>query len=237
MRPALARAGGFGDTVVRLDTADVLWAGRVHAAAVADDPVYAAAKRMFDVLFAILLLVVTAPALLIAAMFIGCTSRGPVIFRQTRCGRGGQLFTCYKLRTMVVGAERRRAEVLPLNEASGPVFKARNDPRITAVGRWLRKTSIDELPQLVNVLRGEMTIVGPRPPIPEEVVQYRPWELRRLAVKPGLTCLWQVSGRSEIGFEQWVALDLEYIRRRSFWYDLQIVARTAPAVLSGRGAL
>ncbi len=137
---------------------------------------------------------------------------------------------------MVAGADRMQDDLRPLNEAEGPVFKIRRDPRVTPAGRWLRKLSIDELPQLLNVLRGEMSIVGPRPPLVPEVLQYGEREHGRLAVKPGLTCLWQVSGRSLIGFERWVELDLEYIRRRGFWYDLWLVLRTVPVVVMGKGA-
>ena len=197
---------------------------------------YEAGKRLFDVLLALTLLGISFPLLVLAAILVRCTSAGPVVFRQTRCGRHGQTFTCLKLRTMYVDAERRKGELMHLNEVDGPVFKLRNDPRVTPVGRWLRKASLDELPQLFNVVAGQMSIVGPRPPLPEEVVQYSTLARQRLEVKPGLTCLWQVSGRSMIGFEQWMALDLEYIRRRGFWFDLQIVLRTVPAVLTGRGA-
>jgi lipopolysaccharide/colanic/teichoic acid biosynthesis glycosyltransferase len=197
---------------------------------------YEAGKRLFDVLLALILLAITLPLLLLAAILVRYTSAGPVVFRQTRCGRHGRTFTCLKLRTMYVDAERRKVELMHLNEVDGPVFKLRNDPRVTPVGRWLRKASLDELPQLVNVIVGQMSIVGPRPPLPEEVEQYSPLARQRLEVKPGLTCLWQVSGRSMIGFEQWMALDLEYIRRRGFLFDLQIVLRTVPAVLTGRGA-
>lgn len=200
-------------------------------------PLYEVSKRVFDILFALLLLLVTLPVLLVAAILIRLTSPGPILFRQVRCGKDGKLFVCYKLRTMVDGAEAMQAQLVHLNEMTGPVFKAHNDPRVTPVGRWLRKMSIDELPQLFNVLRGEMSIVGPRPPLPREVVQYGSYERRRLAVKPGLTCLWQVSGRSLLGFEDWVALDLEYIARRSFWYDLLLVLRTIPAVIFARGAM
>ncbi len=198
--------------------------------------VYGVAKRCFDLIFALLLLCFCSPIWLTAALLVKLTSAGPLLYGQTRCGRGGRHFTCYKFRTMHDGAHERRHELLHMNEMSGPVFKVPNDPRVTAIGRRLRKLSIDEIPQLLNVLRGEMSIVGPRPAIPEEVAQYTPRQLGRLGVKPGLTCLWQVSGRSSIGFERWMELDLEYIARRSFWYDLRIVLRTVPAVLSGRGA-
>jgi exopolysaccharide biosynthesis polyprenyl glycosylphosphotransferase len=197
---------------------------------------YTLGKRVFDCALAALLLVATAPLLLVVAALVRLTSPGPVLFRQRRCGQWGREFICYKFRTMVDGAELTRHEFEALNEMDGPVFKIRNDPRVTRVGRFLRRTSIDELPQLWNVLRGDMSIVGPRPPLPEEVARYRPRDFQRLAVVPGLTCLWQIKGRSEIKFDEWVRLDLEYIRRRGFWFDLAIVLRTIPAVLSGRGA-
>jgi lipopolysaccharide/colanic/teichoic acid biosynthesis glycosyltransferase len=159
-----------------------------------------------------------------------------VLFRQTRCGLYGRRFTLYKFRTMVEGAEERLAELQHLNEMDGPVFKSRRDPRVTRLGRLLRKFSLDELPQLWNVLRGDMSLVGPRPPIPDEVARYERWQRRRLSMKPGLTCLWQVSGRNELTFEEWMRLDLEYIDNWSLWLDLKIALKTIPAVLRGRGA-
>ncbi len=210
----------------------------VHQALrVGERPLYDLSKRAFDAAFALTLLVMTLPVSLVAALLVRLSSPGPILFRQVRCGHEGQPFTCYKFRTMVDGASHLREVLRPLNEVDGPVFKMRNDPRITRVGRWLRRLSIDELPQLINVLRGEMSVVGPRPPLPEEVEEYGPREWRRLAVKPGLTCLWQVSGRSLIGFDEWMALDLAYVERRGFWYDVQLVLRTVPAVFTGRGAL
>jgi len=157
--------------------------------------------------------------------------------RQRRIGLNGREFTLYKFRSMVQDAEAQLGQLLALNEMKvGPVFKVKNDPRVTAVGRWLRKTSLDEFPQFWNVLRGEMSIVGPRPPIPAEVQKYERWQRRRLSMKPGITCIWQVSGRSELGFDQWMELDLEYIDNWSLWHDLKILAKTVPAVLTGRGA-
>lgn len=196
----------------------------------------AAAKRLIDVLVSSVLLVLFSPVLLVIVILMKLTMPGPVLFRQERVGRFRRPFVIYKFRSMVPDAEARKIHLLHHNEASGPVFKIRTDPRVTPVGRWLRKLSIDELPQLLNVLAGDMSIVGPRPPIPDEVAQYVSWQRGRLAVKPGLTCLWQVSGRSLLGFEEWVRLDLEYIRRRSFWFDLVLVVRTVPAVLRARGA-
>jgi lipopolysaccharide/colanic/teichoic acid biosynthesis glycosyltransferase len=193
-------------------------------------------KRLLDVLGAAVALVVASPLLLLAAIAIKLESRGPVLYRSTRVGRGGRPFTFLKLRSMVHDADRHRHRLKHLNECDGPVFKMNRDPRVTRVGRFLRVTSIDEIPQFVNVLVGHMSLVGPRPPIPEEVAQYEPWQLRRLDVRPGLTCLWQISGRSRIGFQEWMRLDLEYIRRQSFALDMNILIRTVPAVLSREGA-
>lgn len=197
---------------------------------------YANAKRALDFVLALMGILLFAPIFLLVALLVKITSPGPVIFRQTRVGVGGRLFTCYKFRSMYQDAERRKAELMHLNEATGPVFKMKHDPRITPVGRFIRKLSLDELPQLFNVLRGDMSIVGPRPPVPQEVAHYSEHELQRLSVVPGLTCLWQISGRSTIGFERWVELDLAYIDNMSFWNDLKIIAMTVPAVVTGRGA-
>jgi lipopolysaccharide/colanic/teichoic acid biosynthesis glycosyltransferase len=193
-------------------------------------------KRLADIVGAALALIVTAPILLVAAIAIVLESRGPVLYRSTRIGRDRKPFTFLKLRSMVNGADRHRHRLNHLNEADGPVFKMSRDPRVTRVGRFLRVTSIDEIPQFWNVLRGEMSLVGPRPPIPEEVAQYEPWQLHRLDVRPGITCLWQISGRSRIGFDEWMRLDLEYIKHQSLGLDLKILLRTMPAVLSREGA-
>jgi lipopolysaccharide/colanic/teichoic acid biosynthesis glycosyltransferase len=193
-------------------------------------------KRILDVSVAAVLFLLSLPLLLVTAIAIKLDSRGPILFRSIRCGRGGKPFVFYKLRSMGNGAHSMKPSLLHLNEVDGPVFKLSNDPRITRVGRWLRRTSIDELPQLWNVLRGDMSLVGPRPPIPEEVEQYTPTQRRRLSVKPGLTCLWQVQGRSDLSFDKWVELDLQYIFERSFATDVKILARTIPAVLSCKGA-
>ena len=197
---------------------------------------YRLVKRSLDIVVALLALILLIPLVVVVATAIRLTSPGPILFAQTRCGQEGRPFRLFKFRTMVSDAELIRRELAHLNEMSGPMFKVRMDPRITRVGRVLRKFSIDELPQLVNVLRGEMTLVGPRPSIVAEVEQFTPHQRRRLEVKPGLTCLWQVSGRSDLGFDEWVALDIEYIDRRSVRLDLQILVRTVPAVLTGRGA-
>ena len=193
-------------------------------------------KRALDVIGSLVALILTSPALLLTALLIKLDSRGPVLYKSTRIGRGGKPFTFYKLRSMVADADRHRHHLTHLNEADGPVFKISNDPRVTRIGRFLRTTSIDEIPQFLNVLNGDMSLVGPRPPIPQEVAQYEPLQMRRLDVRPGITCLWQISGRSRIGFQEWMRLDLEYIKHRSFALDLKILLRTIPAVLSREGA-
>jgi exopolysaccharide biosynthesis polyprenyl glycosylphosphotransferase len=193
-------------------------------------------KRLTDVVAASVLLALWAPFVVLIALVIKIVSGGPVLFRQTRVGLNGRQFTLYKFRTMVEGAERRQAELAHLNVMSGPVFKSANDPRVTRFGALLRRHSLDELPQLWNVLKGEMSLVGPRPPLPEEVAQYERWQKRRLSMRPGLTCLWQVSGRNRIDFDRWMELDLEYIDNWSPRLDLKILLRTIPAVLGGSGA-
>jgi exopolysaccharide biosynthesis polyprenyl glycosylphosphotransferase len=195
-----------------------------------------AMKRMLDVSLAAVLLVLSMPVLLLTALAIKLTSPGSVLYKQERLGLNGRIFTLYKFRTMVEDAHRLRAELAHLNEMSGPVFKATNDPRVTPVGRVLRRFSFDEIPQLWNVIRGDMSLVGPRPPIPEEVWRYERWQRRRLSMKPGLTCLWQVSGRNEVDFDRWMELDLQYIDNWSPSLDFKIMLRTIPVVLSGRGA-
>ena len=193
-------------------------------------------KRCFDLLGSAIAMVVTAPIVGLLAVLIRLESRGPAFYKSVRIGRGGRPFVFYKLRSMVKDADRSRHHIAHMNECDGPVFKVARDPRITRIGRFLRSTSLDELPQFFNVLAGDMSLVGPRPPIPEEVAQYEPWQLRRLDVRPGITCLWQISGRSRIGFQEWMRLDLEYIRHQSLSLDLKILVRTLPAVLSREGA-
>ena len=194
------------------------------------------AKRVIDLTLALVLFLVTLPIQALAALAILLTSGFPILFRQVRCGLNGRHFTLAKFRTMEKGSEERLSEVSHLNEMTGPVFKVKRDPRSTPVGRILRRLSIDELPQLWNVIVGHMSLVGPRPPLPEEVSRYESWQRRRLSMKPGLTCLWQVSGRSELDFDRWMALDLKYIDTWSPLLDLKILLKTVPAVLSGRGA-
>lgn len=191
---------------------------------------------MMDIVGATLLLFLGAPILAIASIAIVLVDGGPPWFAQVRIGRYGRPFVLYKLRTMVVDAERRKAALIVHNEVRGAAFKIRADPRITWVGRLLRRSSIDELPQLLNVLRGEMSLVGPRPALPEEVAHHPTHGHARLLVKPGLTGLWQVSGRAALPYDQWLKLDLDYVARRSLALDLWLLVRTVPAVLSGRGA-
>ena len=194
-------------------------------------------KRIMDFTIALLVITLLLPILVLAAFLIKFTSAGPILFVQKRLGLNKRRFSVYKFRTMVIDAEKRMGEVQHLNEVSGPVFKIKNDPRITRVGRILRKTSVDELPQLINVLIGDMSLVGPRPlPVRDYEGFDKDWQRRRFSVKPGITCLWQVRGRSAIPFEKWMELDLQYIDKWSLWLDFQILLRTIPAVLRGSGA-
>ncbi|MBN2424643.1 MAG: sugar transferase [Calditrichaceae bacterium] len=193
-------------------------------------------KRVIDILLSIIVLIVFSPFFLIIAILIKLGSPGPLLFVQKRLGLNGRQFKMYKLRTMVENAETIKEEFQFKNEMSGPVFKIKKDPRITGIGSFLRKTSLDEFPQFVNVLRGEMSIVGPRPPVPQEVKNYEPWQRRRLSMRPGLTCLWQISGRSHISFDEWMKLDLKYIDNWSLWLDFKIIFKTIPVVLLGKGA-
>jgi exopolysaccharide biosynthesis polyprenyl glycosylphosphotransferase len=195
-----------------------------------------ATKRVIDIVGAVAGILITGPLFLLVALAIKLDSTGPVFFVQRRCGLRGRTFPFIKFRTMYTDAEERLEELRSYNEVSGPVFKMKNDPRVTRVGRVLRKYSIDELPQLWHVLVGQMSLVGPRPPIPGEVGQYELNVRRRLSVRPGLTCLWQVRGRSLLSFEDWIRLDLEYIDRWSLMLDFRILLLTIPAVLRGKGA-
>ncbi|WP_228530646.1 MULTISPECIES: sugar transferase [Myxococcaceae] len=210
--------------------------GYIHYVTHAPHHLPRAFKRLFDIVVSASALLALAPLLLVVAALVKLTSRGPIFFKQVRVGLHGRQFHMFKFRTMVVNAEALREKLLALNEQAGPVFKMKKDPRITRVGGFLRKHSIDELPQLINVLRGDMSIVGPRPPIPKEVAQYEAWQYRRLSVRPGLTCIWQVSGRNEISFEEWMYLDMRYIDHWSLSQDIGLILKTVPVVLTGRGA-
>lgn len=195
-----------------------------------------AAKRALDVVVSSAGLVILSPILVLCAAVVRLGGEGPMLFRQERIGLNGRRFVLYKFRTMVEGIARMRAEEELRNEVGGPVFKMKEDPRVTRGGRWLRRLSLDELPQLWNVLKGDMSLVGPRPPLQSEVSEYRGWHRRRLSVRPGMTCLWQINGRSEIDFEQWMAMDMYYIDHWSLALDMKILIQTVPAVLSMRGA-
>lgn len=191
-------------------------------------------KVLIDKFLSLLVLVLLSPVMLVIAILIK-RDGGPVFFLQKRTGLNGRHFWCLKFRTMVVNAESRKQELMAQNEQEGPVFKIKNDPRVTKIGRFLRKTSLDELPQFINVLKGEMSVVGPRPPIPEEVKQYERWQNRRLSMKPGITCIWQVSGRNNIPFDQWMRMDMQYIDTWSLKLDFIILLKTIREVISGRG--
>ena len=193
-------------------------------------------KRILDLTIALMAMPILLPFMLLTALAIKLDSPGPAIFRQTRVGKWGQPFTCYKFRSMHTDAEQRKAELLQQNEADGPVFKMQNDPRVTRVGRLIRKLSIDELPQFFNVLKGDMSLVGPRPSLPTEVSEYEFEFVRRFEAVPGITGLQQVSGRSDLDFQRWMELDLEYVARRGIRQDIEIIWKTIPAVLLGRGA-
>jgi lipopolysaccharide/colanic/teichoic acid biosynthesis glycosyltransferase len=197
----------------------------------------AVAKRALDVLIAGAALVLLSPLLLLVSIAILIETGRPVLFAQKRMGQGGKIFTVYKFRSMTQDAECKLPEVRANNQIKdGPIFKWKTDPRITRVGRFLRRTSLDEAPQLFNVLLGSMSLVGPRPPLESEVLQYEDWQLRRLAVRPGMTGLWQVGGRSDLSFTQMVQLDIEYVNRWTPWLDIQLLLRTPVAVFTGRGA-
>jgi exopolysaccharide biosynthesis polyprenyl glycosylphosphotransferase len=226
------------------------------AGAEEDDRFYSVCKRVFDVAFSIIALILALPLLLIVALWVGLDSGRPILFRQTRVGKGGRPFTFYKFRTMYHNADpeihrryvqsliRQQVETAAVSEGQrqdqgqeGGFFKLAKDPRITRVGIFLRRTSLDELPQFFNVLKGDMSLVGPRPPLPYEVQEYQDWHLARLQVLPGITGLWQVRGRSRVTFDEMVRMDIDYIHQRSLWLDLKILILTVPAVLAGHGAV
>lgn len=188
--------------------------------------IYDISKRLIDIVLSLCGLIILSPLLIIVAILIGLESKGNVIFVQDRVGINGKIFKMYKFRSMVCNAEELKRELLIQNEMSGPMFKMKNDPRITKVGRVIRKTSIDELPQLFNVLKGDMSLVGPRPSLPNEVDEFEDWMMKRLSVKPGLTCFWQVSGRNNIEFEDWMKMDIKYIEERNIFVDLKLIFRT-----------
>lgn len=197
---------------------------------------YSAVKRIIDIMGAIIGLIVLSPLLIIISIAIIVDSKGPVIFSQTRVGKDGKHFKMYKFRSMVIDAERLLAKLKEKNEMSGPMFKMKKDPRVTKVGNFIRRTSIDELPQLVNVLKGEMSLVGPRPSLPHEVEKFEPWMLERLTVKPGLTCFWQVRGRNDIGFSEWMELDVKYVRERSTLLDIKLIFQTVGLLFGDKHA-
>lgn len=197
---------------------------------------YVPAKRAMDISLSLAFLIASGPVVLASMVGILMVSGGNPIYRQDRIGRDGRRFRMFKLRTMIRNAHQMLPELRRFSEVDGPVFKMRDDPRLHGLGAFLRRTSIDELPNFVNVLLGDMSIVGPRPPLPEEVAHYDVHALRRLVVKPGITCLWQISGRSHLSFDEWMALDNAYIDAWSPWYDLAIIAKTLPAVVRGVGA-
>ena len=227
LRQALKRPGVFHHNHIQLRM--VLWHLTIRSSVFF--------KRFMDIVLAIIALILGSPVFLITALLVKVTSPGPIIFSQVRVGRFGRHFKFYKFRSMYIDAEARKAELLKHNESGdGVIFKMKKDPRITPVGRFIRKFSIDELPQLFNVILGDMSLVGPRPPLPSEVRTYTLEERKRLNITPGITCLWQVSGRSELPFSKQIALDKEYIASRSAWKDFLILLKTIPAILTGKGA-
>ena len=197
---------------------------------------YEKIKRFFDICLSSAALVVLSPLLLVIAILIYLEDKGPVIYTQTRIGKDGRAFKLYKFRSMCVDADEKLKDLQKLNERDGPVFKIRDDPRVTKVGKFIRKTCIDELPQLVNIIKGDMSIVGPRPPLPNEVEQYNSYQKQRLLVVPGLTCYWQIQKGEETTFDEWVELDLKYIKERSILLDFRLILLTFKVILSGKGA-
>ena len=195
---------------------------------------YEIIKRLIDVICSFIGVVVLSPLFIIIAIIIKATSKGPVFFSQKRVGKNGKEFDMYKFRSMVVNAEELKEKLQKQNEMSGPMFKMKEDPRVTKVGRFIRKTSIDELPQLINILKGEMSLVGPRPSLPNEVAKFEPWMLERLKVKPGLTCYWQVSGRNNIDFEDWMKLDIKYVKDRNLGLDIKLIFKTFFVLFGGK---
>ena len=208
----------FDEVTIAIDYSDVLGKESI---------LYSITKRLIDIVGSLCGIILLSPLFLIVAILIKLEDpKGKVFFAQERNGRYPKTFKMYKFRSMVHNAEELLKDLMDRNEQTGPVFKINDDPRITKVGKFIRKTSIDELPQLFNVLKGDMSLVGPRPPIPHEVEQYNSYQMQRLAVKPGLTCIWQVSGRNNIGFDEWVEMDIEYIKTRNLWLDIKLIFKT-----------
>lgn len=198
--------------------------------------VYLIGKRTMDIVASLFGLIILSPLLIIVSILIKLESAGPILFKQERVGLRGKHFIMYKFRSMVINAEELKAKLESQNEMSGPMFKIKNDPRVTKVGKFIRKTSIDELPQLINILKGEMSIVGPRPSLPKEVDMFEGWMLRRLDAKPGLTCYWQVRGRNNIGFEEWMRMDVDYVSKRNIWIDIKLIFRTVVLLFGDKNA-
>ena len=197
---------------------------------------YETIKRLIDIICPLLGVLILSPLFIIIAIIIKTTSKGPVFFSQKRVGKNGKEFDMYKFRSMVVNAEELKEKLAAQNEMSGPMFKMKDDPRVTKVGKFIRKTSIDELPQLWNVLKGDMSLVGPRPSLPKEVAQFEDWMHKRLEVKPGLTCYWQVSGRNNIDFEDWMKLDCKYVDERNTWVDIKLIFKTVGVLFGDKNA-
>ena len=198
--------------------------------------IYEISKRAIDIIGAGSGLLLLSPVIAIVACAVKFTSKGPIFFSQKRVGKNGQLFDMYKFRSMVVNAEELKEKLANQNEMSGPMFKMKDDPRVTKVGKFIRKTSLDELPQLWNVLKGDMSLVGPRPSLPKEVKQFEKWMFKRLTVKPGLTCYWQVSGRNNIDFEDWMKLDISYVEDRNLWIDIKLIFKTVLVLFGDKNA-
>ena len=197
---------------------------------------YEVIKRIIDIVASFTGLILLSPLMLIVSILIKLESKGEVIFKQKRVGLNGKEFYMYKFRSMVINAEELKAALESQNEMSGPMFKIKDDPRITKIGKFIRKTSIDELPQLINVIKGDMSLVGPRPSLPKEVAQFEDWMHRRLEVKPGLTCYWQVSGRNNIDFEDWMKLDIKYVEERKLWIDIKLIFKTVGVLFGDKNA-
>lgn len=218
----------FDEVAIAIDFSEVLAKESIF---------YSITKRLIDIVGSLCGIILLSPLFLIVAVLIKLEDpKGKVFFAQERNGRYPKTFKMYKFRSMVHNAEDLLKDLMDRNEQTGPVFKINDDPRITKVGKFIRKTSIDELPQLFNVLKGDMSLVGPRPPIPHEVDQYNSYQMQRLAVKPGLTCIWQVSGRNNIGFDEWVEMDIEYIKRRSLWLDIKLIFKTVGVLFGDENA-